>query len=319
MVAQSCYHDAVGVERSTGTRVRGKTIVRAVIAWVILCAGVGLAITLARLVGRWVDGGAAFVPVLQAVFVSVMVVPAIVALRRKADRKALSGIGVSRRWGRAALIGAGIGLGVGLLVWAPAAALGWIRIERIDLADFLAFLAINTLVLLLYEAVPEELALRGYGWTSIRDVWAPYIATIAITVLFCLSSALISVFQTSSALITGIEANGISLVPPGNDPIAYLLQLVLFGLALIAARRLPLPGALFAAIMFHLTQLTINRVILGGLGWIESGVQVDFVEPDAIALVLAHIALSGVLFIITRKWMERRSKASAGREPRIVP
>lgn len=303
--------------RSVVRRARGRAFVRAGIAWIILCAGVGLAITLARLAGQWVDGGAAFIPVLQAVLVSGMVVPAIIALRRRADRKALSGIGISRRWLRPVLIGAGIGVGAGLLVWVPAAAFGWIRIERVDLADLFAFLAINTVVLLLYEAVPEELALRGYGWTTVRESWAPFIATITITVLFCLSSALISVFHTATALVVGVEANGISLVPPGNDPIAYLLQIVLFGLALIAARRLPLPGALFAAIAFHLTQLTVNRIILGGLGWIESGVRIDLVEPDAIALVLVHIALSGILFIIVRRWMERRSAASAESAQRI--
>lgn len=309
MLAQSCYHNFVGPERSPAIRAHGAAFARAVMGWMVLCAGVGLSITLARLAGRWIDGGSAFIPILQAVLASSIVVPAIVALRTKLDRQALAGMGVSRRWAPAALVGVVIGVGVGLLVWVPAAGFGWIRIERIDTATLLAFLAINTFVLLLYEAVPEELALRGYGWTTVRDRWVPFVATITVTVLFCLSSALISLFKTASALIFGAETNGIALVPPGIDPTAYLLQILLFGLVLIAARSLPLPGALFAAIAFHLTQLTVNRVILGGLGWIESGVHVDFVEPDAIALVLVHIALSGIFFVITRKLLERRTRA----------
>ena len=111
--------------------------------------------------------------------------------------------------------------------------------------------------------------------------------------------------QTVSALLLGVVTSGIALVPPGNDPIAYFLQLIFFGLALSAARRIPIPGALAICIAFHVVQLSANRILLGGFGWFESGVTTVFVEPDAVALVLVHIMISGIAFLAIRKMMER--------------
>ena len=160
----------------------------------------------------------------------------------------------------------------------------------------------------MYEVLPEELALRGYGWATIRARWPAFVATLTITILFCLSSAFISVFQTLSAFIVGVDPAGISFAPQGTDPVVYLVQIASFGLALIAARRLPVHGALFGAAAFHLVHLTMNRVILGGLGWLSSGVHVTFVEPDAIALVVVHIAVCGAGFILIRKLVERHAQ-----------
>lgn len=94
-----------------------------------------------------------------------------------------------------------------------------------------------------------------------------------------------------------------------SDPVAYFLQIGLFGLVLCAARRVPVAGALGVAIAFHLAQLTVTRVVLGGLGWLDSGVDVQFNAPDAIVLVLAHICLGGLIFILARKFLSRRAPA----------
>lgn len=130
------------------------------------------------------------------------------------------------------------------------------------------------------------------------------------TVLFVLSAALISLFQTGSALLLGVDAQGFALAPPGNDPIAYFLQLFFFGLTLCAARRIDIPGALIIAMSFHVVQLSITRILLGGVSWIESGVTVTFVEPDAIILVLAHIIVSGLIFLALRMWLSKRTAAT---------
>ncbi|WP_461171204.1 CPBP family glutamic-type intramembrane protease [Arthrobacter sp. Z1-15] len=199
-----------------------------------------------------------------------------------------------------------VGLGTACVVWLPALWLGWLTIGRVDLAQLLMFIVVNAFVLFLYEALPEELALRGYVWTTLSESWRPFFATILVTALFPLSSVVISVMQTGSALTLGVDASGIALVPLGNDSIAYFLQLILFGLALCAARRIPIPGALAICIAFHVVQLSVNRVLLGGLGWLDSGVTAAFVEPDTIALVLVHIMLSGVAFLVIRKILEQR-------------
>jgi membrane protease YdiL (CAAX protease family) len=316
--AQSRLRHIVGRLRPVAARLRHAigqlhpdtiAVGRALLAWFILCAGVAIAVTLARFFGERFDLDAAAVAVVQAILASALVVPAIVALRRWGDRAPLRGLGLSRSVLRPALIGAAVGLGLGVLVWAPAALLGWIEIGTVDPLGVATFLVANAAVLVLYEALPEELALRGYAWTHLSERWKPLVATLAVTAIFPLSTAAISVLQAVVSRLIGIESLGLFLVPPRMDPIAYGLQLVFFGLALGAARRIPLEGALTIAISFHLCQLTVNRLLLGGSGWLDSGVGVRFMEPDAIALVLVHIILSGIAFVLIRKRLERHQRA----------
>ena len=295
---------------------RREALARALIGWAVLTLGVEFSITIARLVSDWVAAGPAFVPVLQAVLTPMIVVPAVVILRRRLDRRPLrgaGGIGLARRWPATAVTGAAVGLGAGALVWAPAFWAGWIRLERLDPTALIIFLAVNTVVLLLYEALPEELALRGYGWSTMREAWSPLTATATITVLFCLNMVPGNLIRAAaSALLPGVEMTGFPLAPSGADPIVYLTQMLIFGLALIAARRLPLPGALTAAIAFHVTVLTVNRVLLGGLRWIDSGVRTGLATPEVAALTLVYPVVGGVLFILIRRWLERRTGIRAG-------
>ena len=115
-----------------------------------------------------------------------------------------------------------------------------------------------------------------------------------------------------TALVTGLlgtERTPLRAFP--DDPVVYVVQLVLFGLALVAARRLPVPGALWVAVAFHGTQLTVTRTLLGGLGWAPSGWQVTFVQPDALALVLGHVVVGGLLLVALRHLWQQRPGASA--------
>jgi hypothetical protein len=244
--------------------------------------------------------------VLQAVLMSALVVPAVVILRRRLDRRSLAGLGLSRRIGRPIAVGIGVGAATGGVVWVPAGLLGWIRVDGVDLAAFAGFLLLNGVVLALYEAIPEELALRGYMWTNLRDGTGLVVATLLTTALF---PAIVLVIESGRWIVrtvAGSDTGAFTPIPEGSDAIAYVLQLVLFGLALVAARRIPMEGALLVAMAFHWTQLTVTRVLLGGMGWASSGWDVAFVEPDAIALVLVHIVLAGLVFVAVRKRMERR-------------
>lgn len=302
-------HDTLDQARPS-TRVM--SIFRALLGWLVLCFGIGIAVTLARLVSGWIDLGSGGLAATQALFVSALVVPAVVLIRRTLDRRSLAGLGLARHSLRAVAIGILVGLGTACLVWLPALWAGWIVIDDVDGAQLTLFILVNALLLVFYEALPEEVALRGYAWTAMSETWRPFVATLFVTALFPLSSVVISVVQTASATALGAEASGIALVPPGNDPVAYFLQLILFGLALCAARRIPIPGALAICIAFHVVQLSVTRVLLGGFEWLGSGFTAVFVEPDAIALVLVHIMLSGVVFLALRVGMGRRSAGISG-------
>ncbi|MBO0908691.1 type II CAAX prenyl endopeptidase Rce1 family protein [Arthrobacter sunyaminii] len=210
---------------------------RALLGWIVLCAGIGLAISTARFAAGLTSAPAAAVPLLQALLVTALVVPVILLLRSKVDRKSAADLGLSRRMLTPVIFGLTVGVASGAATWLPALWMGWISIERVDYGTLMSFLVINAFVLLLYEALPEELALRGYAWANLRSRWSPLIATWIVTVLFIFSSSLISIFQFGSARLLDVEPVGLGWAPAGTDPVAYVLQLGLFGLVLCAARR----------------------------------------------------------------------------------
>lgn len=282
---------------------------RSLVGWSVLCLGVGLSITLTRLAAPATGDGPLTARTVQAVIVAVIVIPPIMILRnRLGGSSRRRGHRPSFAWARPAAIATGVGVLTAAATWAPAIWAGWVRVGSVSVQQLLVFLAVNTLIALLHEAVPEEIALRGYAWDSLRQRFRPIIATAAVTALFCATYTGISAVQTASALLLGVRADGITLSPDGTDPVAYLLQISLFGLALIAARALPVPGALAAAVSFHLVHLAVNRVLFGGLGGFDTGVEANVVAPDASALVLVHIVLSGIVFAALRKALRTRSR-----------
>jgi len=225
----------------------------------------------------------------------------------RVGRAALADLGWSLPAMRACLAGAGLAGATSALTWAGAGLLGWITVVRVDVGALMVFLVVNTVVLTSYEALPEELSLRGYAWTNLRDGWGPAVATVVVTTLFALNSAPMSLLRRIWAILLGNETEPIALAPYGTPTFFYIIHLTCFGLVLIAARRLPITGALAAPMSFHLVYLTANRIIMGGFSWLGSGVEVEFDSPDTAVLVLAPLALSGPAFILLRKWLEARA------------
>lgn len=292
---------------------RPSVLARALTCWSALCVGIGLSITFTRMVDAWAGLDSLTSQAVQAILTAAMVVPLMMLLRRRlGERSNRSGRKPRFAWARAAALGGAVGLCTATLTWGPAFWAGWIRVSSVSATQVLIFLAVNTFIVLAYEALPEELALRGYAWEALRERLGPTVSAVGVTVLFCATSTGISTVQTVSALMLGVRADGVS-VSPGADPIAYLVQISLFGLTLIAARRLPLSGGLAAAVAFHLVHLTVNRLLFGGLGGFETGLDVTVVSPEAVVLVLAHIVLSGIVFAgLGRKLKSRRSAVQAG-------
>jgi hypothetical protein len=290
-----------------------RAVLAALLGWVVLGVGLGLAIGVADAVTRATGAGILVEVVVQAVLMSALVLPAVVLLRRRLDRRSLRALGLTRRVVRPLALGVGVGAATGAITWLPAGRLGWIRVDALDLAAFAIFLLLKGVVLALYEAVPEELALRGYAWTNLRDGLGLVTATLLTTALFPFLGVVIAPVRTLLAIVTGGDPGPLRVFPQGQDPAVYVVQLVLFGLALVAARRIPVEGALLVAVAFHWTQLTVTRIVLGGTGWAPSGWDVAFVEPDAIALVLVHIVLAGLAFVVIRRVAERRLRSDGAR------
>ena len=286
---------------------RVTSLVRALLGALTMMMGLSLSIELTTAVSRVTGLTPATGFILQAVLMSAVVVPAVLLLRRRVDRAPLADLGWSLPAMRACLAGAGLAGATSALTWAGAGLLGWITVVRVDVGALVVFLVVNTVVLTSYEALPEELSLRGYAWTNLRDGWGPAVATVVVTTLFALNSAPMSLLRRIWAILLGNETEPIALAPYGTPTFFYLIHLTCFGLVLIAARRLPITGALAAPMSFHLVYLTANRIIMGGVSWLGSGVEVEFDSPDTAVLVLAPLALSGPAFILLRKWLEARA------------
>mgnify|MGYP003520720236 FL=1 len=301
--------DEVQVAQAVAPIPRRSALVRALLGWLAVGVGLGLAIGIPRGIGQQLALADGAVVAIQSIIMAGFVLAAIVALRHRLDRRSLAGLGWSWRAGRAGLVGAGVAVLTGIVAWLPAVMLGWIEIESIAVGTFLSFLVVNTLVIVAYEALPEEMALRGYVWTNLRDGWGLVFATVVTTAIFPFTAIVASSVAWLATSAFGGAPQAPRLFPEGSDPVLYIVQLVAFGLVLVAARRLPIRGAVLVAAAFHAAHLTVNRLLLGGSGWLDSGWSVRFVEEDAIALVLVNLVLAGLMFIVIRRLRQARTPA----------
>ena len=302
-------------DRRRGARPAIRLLVSALLGWVCLGVALGLATGTTRALQQHLDLDALPVALIQAVIMAALAISSIVMLRRYLDKRSLGELGVDRRAAAPLALGLAVGAATGIVIWGSAVALGWIRIDSVDVPTFATFLVINGAVLALYEALPEELALRGHVWTNLKDGFGVAAATIGTTALFPFLGVIVGPVAWLTVTALGAEPATIRIFPAGNDPIVYIIQLTLFGLALVAARRIPIRGALFIAIAFHWAQLTVTRTLLGGTGWADSGWRIDWVEPDAIALVLVHIIVAGALFTTIRWALARSRRSTAAAAP----
>lgn len=233
--------------------------------------------------------GAKAVP---AVVVFAVAVPAVLLLCRRVDRRPLPSIGV-RRPG-AALLGVGVVLAAAVLVFGLDALGGGLAVESVDAGTLLIFLATNTLLALLLEAVPEELVFRGYVFAALADRWRPWCAALVTTALFVVAPALSIVLAAGLGVVLGLPTDPPTFAPGGQDPLAYAILLAVFGVMLILARIAT--GSVWACVAAHLSFLTINRIVLPSSAF-DTGVVVS-APPGTELLVLGYLVLALVAFAV---------------------
>lgn len=125
--------------------------------------------------------------------------------------------------------------------------LGWIVIEKWQTPDqWFAALLINIIIAFLYEALPEELALRGLLYDVLRHRFVAWLAVLFQTLLFL--SVPIAVSQIQAL---------VGLAPGNSINMPYIILILCFGICLQLLRLLT--GSLWASIGFHLAYLEIAR------------------------------------------------------------
>jgi uncharacterized protein len=209
------------------------------------------------------------------------------------------------RWGRAGLPVLAV-LGSAVVVFGVDAAAGGTRVLGVDPAALAGFLALNTVVALTLEALPEEAALRGLTFGSLAA--RPVLAAVVTTALFVVTPAAGIALAAGLGDLLGLPTAPATFAPGGQDPLAYALLLAVFGTLLATVRATT--GSLGACVAVHLVVLTVNRVVLDPDG-ARTGVAVAL-PPGGEVLVLAYLALGAVVVLVAARQRSRRGPASRG-------
>lgn len=275
---------------------RATAFVRAGLAMAAMAVGLGTAGAVGE-TARARFGLDGFMPQLLTAFTCFAItVPLVVLLRTRIDRRSLAGLGLTGRHAVRAFIG-GIAVtgGAAAVAFAAGTAFGWLRWGAVDWPTLGMFLLGNTLLALLLEAVPEELAFRGYGYRTLNARLRRWTASLVITGLFLLTPAASSVVQALVSSLLGGPARQPTFAPPGEEPVSYAILLAVFGFTLLVARITT--GSLWTCIALHLTFLTVNRVTLfgdsRGAGW-----SAEPTTPDALVLVPGYLLLTALGFAV---------------------
>lgn len=210
----------------------------------------------------------------RAVLTTVLIVPMVVAARRLLDRRPWTGLGLpSLRAGWRRLL-------LGMVCWLIPAAIGfalclgfgWVEISlRTSAADALRVTALLVVLVVLYEALPEELVFRGYLQRNLVTVLPAWQAVIGQAALFTLFGFLVGAAASPDRLL-----------------VFFLFALVLGGFRVAT-------GDIWAGIGFHLAFQTVAQLFDG------PGAVFDVTGPG----ILGIVALGGLPFSLGWVAMER--------------
>jgi uncharacterized protein len=225
--------------------------------------------------------------VTNALLATVLTVPLVVLARRHLDKRSLAGLGLTpfRTAWRSFLLGmgcyllpAGAGLGAAL-------AFGWVELSLTTSIGNLVFLLLSLAVLVfLYEALPEELAFRGYLYRNLSASFSRWLAVGGQAILFCLWAVAIG-------------------AAPGLERV-----LIFFFIAVVLGSIRAITGDLWACIGFHLAFQTVQQLFAGG--WTDQPFVVsDPVMLENIVFGLVPLALAVlVLRVVVHEDVEWRSR-----------
>ncbi|WCR28421.1 CPBP family intramembrane metalloprotease [Paenibacillus thiaminolyticus] len=127
---------------------------------------------------------------------------------------------------------------------------GWIVMGKWHTPDqWLAALLTNVIIAFLYEALPEELGLRGMLYDLLRHRFAAWLAVLFQIILFIL----VPITATGLQVLFGLAPGNIINMP-------YIILILSFGTCLQLLRLWT--GSLWASIGFHLAYLEIMRFVI---------------------------------------------------------
>lgn len=265
---------------------------RVLLGWLAFVSGLGLAVAAATIAGNYGFPTLALQVILAVVTTGVSV-PLIYLLRRYADRRPWSGLGLSSPpKGLPYFL-----LGIGLLALLTAASLligsllGWLKVVAFHLpASTLFIILINSAIAFFYEAFPEEISFRGYLYRNLNTRFPRWLALVLQVALFVLAPIALTALMVLAGIATWDQVT-----------VDYIINLVAFGTMLQLCRILS--GNLWMNIGFHLAWLEMVRYVV--VPSPSAIVEVEYIFPLAGYLVNIGTVILGVIILLAWSLRQR--------------
>ncbi|AXF57131.1 CPBP family intramembrane glutamic endopeptidase [Salicibibacter kimchii] len=220
--------------------------------------------------------------IIQATVMSVIIIPIILFLYRRLHKLTGKPNKPAYSFKRSHHFFTGFFLATVLAVISlfTASMIGWIDINQWHAPQYwISALLINMLIAFFYEALPEELALRGFVYDVLKHRFAVWLSIFAQSLVFVFFAFGHHILQ----VIVGMEPIEIILL---SIP-SYVLFFV-FGIALALIREWT--GSLWAAVGFHLGYLVMARFLI---------MPEEYGAPPIVSYQDTFMYLVGALFMIT--------------------
>jgi membrane protease YdiL (CAAX protease family) len=235
---------------------------------------------------------------LQGIVMSGLVLPCIWWLRARVERREVASVGLAptARDVRALAMGVGFVAVPVLLVIIASRLFGWATISVDTSSAGLSALAIGLLAVFLFEALPEEMVVRGYIYRNLSATHARWKASI-ISVLFFVALPLAAV-PVERMMGLEISVNGASTIQP-----SFLVIMLVFGTFQQYLRVLS--GTIWLGVGFHMAFVLINRI----MGPRESQMIhfVDATNEGAVQLVALGTVVLILVTLFAWPWLAKRS------------
>ncbi|MEC0127193.1 CPBP family glutamic-type intramembrane protease [Paenibacillus pabuli] len=261
-------------------------------SWLTMTLGLFFA-TLAGEFTRTMDAAEWMIHLIQAVVMISIVLPVLFFIRRRFHMKSillpLSGKGIIHL-----LSGALFATCLTFIGLAIANMNGWVIITEWHFsAEFLIAVIINSCIAFLYEALPEELSLRGMVYDGLRSrLRFPVVfAYVSQVILFLLVPLSVSLLQE----LVGMDA-GNQITPE------YIILLLTYGITLQLLRSLT--QSLWASIGFHVAYLEVARfvVIPGDRPALLSYTEQDHGLAEVFILYMMTVFVGAIILALLNSW-----------------
>lgn len=235
--------------------------------------------------------------VVQALLAGTLGVSAVILACRLLDRRTIAslGLGSLRTEWRALLTGAGLWLALAAVGFVVGVAVGGFRLEvGAPTAAFVGWLLLQLGLVFCYEALPEELALRGYVLTNLRERIPRWAAVLGQAVLFMLWAFTFVALQQALGYGSSWQI--------GVDRVVLFLS---FGITLALVRLWT--GSLWGSIGFHWAYQLVTQLLAHDRLVVLRTPRAEDLANAQLFLWFFPIVVGGAIVLVALRRKERRT------------